>query len=230
MSKNQDANHKRRISHGSARNINVDGTVKTGREWAEFLCFGCNYINRYRQKYGEEATVKFIRESLTNGRIKKNQNRPPMNAGRIYTKGKIKDRDVAMIFSAMIRRCYSKKSTAYPYYGKKGIRVCMEWRLDPSTFESWAVHNRYHKGLTVDRYDNKADYSPENCRIVTKSDNSKWQTKTHQITLNGVTDSGIGWDRRLGYCSGHINYRIRKYGYEQTVEGLKNIVGSADVA
>ncbi len=220
----------KRISHGKAKNIEVDGVIKTGREWADFLHFGCNYINRYRRKHGEDKTIEFIRQSIVNGRIEKNKQRPPMSAGRIYPKGKIMDRDVAMIFSAMIRRCYSKPSTAYPYYGKKGIKVCLEWRQNPRAFEIWAINNGYRKGLTVDRYDNSADYSPDNCRIVTKSTNSKWQTKTHQITLNGITDSGMGWDRRLGFPRGHINHRIRKYGYEQTVHELRHITHSKTAA
>jgi hypothetical protein len=42
------------------------------------------------------------------------------------------------------------------------------------------------------------------------------------VTLNGITDSGLGWDRRLGLRIGYVNYEIRKYGMEETLQVLQS--------
>lgn len=47
--------------------IDVDGDIKTGREWAKQLGLNTNIINKYRRKYGYENTVEFIRRALKNG-------------------------------------------------------------------------------------------------------------------------------------------------------------------
>ena len=44
--------------------IEVDGVVKTGRQWAEYLGIGLNMINKTRMKYGTEVTKKLIREMM----------------------------------------------------------------------------------------------------------------------------------------------------------------------
>lgn len=47
--------------------INVDGEEKTGREWANYLNMSVSRINEYRNRYGYENTVEFIRRALKYG-------------------------------------------------------------------------------------------------------------------------------------------------------------------
>lgn len=47
--------------------IDVDGDIKTGREWAKQLGLNINIINKYRRRYGYENTVEFIRRALKYG-------------------------------------------------------------------------------------------------------------------------------------------------------------------
>lgn len=123
---------------------------------------------------------------------------------------------LAAIFKGMYERCYNPLRKEYRFYGGKGITICEEWLKDHTRFEKWAVENGYSDGLSIDRIDEKKGYTPENCRWVTLKDNSKWKSTTREITVNGITDSGRGWSKRLGFGINYINKMIRQKGVEET--------------
>lgn len=50
--------------------IDVDGIVRSGKDWAKALNFGENLINTYIRKYGEENTKEFIRRRMSNPDVK----------------------------------------------------------------------------------------------------------------------------------------------------------------
>jgi hypothetical protein len=64
----------------------------------------------------------------------------------------------------MIARTTNPSADSYPFYGARGISVCPEWANDFLTFRAWALANGYRSGLSIDRINNDANYSPENCR------------------------------------------------------------------
>lgn len=76
------------------------------------------------------------------------------------------------VWKSMHGRCRDAGNTSYPYYGAKGIRVCAEWG-DFAAFRAWALANGYRPGLSIDRRDPDADYTPGNCEWVTPSENSR---------------------------------------------------------
>lgn len=71
---------------------------------------------------------------------------------------------LADIYKKMISRCYKKNNKDYYLYGKKGIKVCNEWKNDRNTFMEWALNNGYNDNLTIDRINNENGYFPDNCR------------------------------------------------------------------
>lgn len=75
------------------------------------------------------------------------------------------------LWKAMNRRCGSENAHNYKWYGGKGIKVCEAWRNDYTKFRDWAYENGYVRGLELDRKNSDEDYSPENCRWITKKTN-----------------------------------------------------------
>lgn len=74
---------------------------------------------------------------------------------------------------SIMSRCYNAKSSDYPYYQGKGIKVFEEWRTNPISFYTWCLENGWKSGLSLDRIDPNSDYEPSNCQFITLADNLK---------------------------------------------------------
>lgn len=76
------------------------------------------------------------------------------------------------VYYEMLNRCHNPDSFNYYKYGALGITVCSSWRNSFTDFRDWAINNGYAAGLSIDRVDAYAEYSPENCRWATRSTQS----------------------------------------------------------
>lgn len=76
------------------------------------------------------------------------------------------------VWNGIKQRCSNPNSNVFKWYGAKGVKVCEEWK-DFSRFYAWATSNGYEDGLTIDRVDPNGNYEPNNCRWITRSENSK---------------------------------------------------------
>ena len=145
-----------------------------------------------------------------------------------HNKNRWNTRSLSCIYNTIIRRCFDVKDKDYKYYGAKGITVCDAWLTDPNSFENWAINNGYKKGLSIDRIDPQKGYFPENCRWITREENSRRAGKVNWITVNGETLTGRQWAEKLGLGLQRINKYIKSFGLNKTIILIENILNNPD--
>ena len=110
------------------------------------------------------------------------------------------------IWHAMISRCTNPSTASWQHYGARGITVCERWRSFSNFF---ADMGHRPKGHSLDRKDNNAGYSPENCRWVTIEIQTRNRRSTKSISFNGKTQCIEDWAVELGLPSRRIARRLR---------------------
>ena len=116
-----------------------------------------------------------------------------------------------IIWCNMKQRCCNPKNTAYARYGGKGIDVCPDWAADYLNFRGWAYAAGYTEELTLDRKDNNAGYSPDNCRWVSYHTQRLNQPRCRLIRAFGEAKTLYEWarDARCGIGYKTLVSRIR---------------------
>ena len=98
------------------------------------------------------------------------------------------------VYRDMIARCAIKRTCkAWDKYGKKGIRVCEEWKGKNgfANFYNWSLAHGYteekingRNRVSIDRIDGTKGYSPDNCRWV------DYETQNCNLRLKSTNKSG----------------------------------------
>lgn len=108
------------------------------------------------------------------------------------------------LWRAMHTRCSTNPKTPYwKDYAARGIQVCDRWKRFENFVED--MHENYRPGLTLDRVKNDQNYSKENCRWATWSEqnhnrrNSIWvETPEGQKHLRDLArETGLGYHTLL---------------------------------
>lgn len=106
------------------------------------------------------------------------------------------------------KRCYDKNFKQFKDYGGRGISICDKWLNDPKEFIEWGLANGYRKGLDIDRINNDGEYSPENCRFVTRSINCVNKRKQKNNTSGCV---GVRWHKKTKKWRPDVSYNKKRY-------------------
>ena len=111
------------------------------------------------------------------------------------------------IWKGIFARCKNKQSK---YYGKKGIKVCDEWK-DYEVFKCWALSNGYNDKLTIDRIDYNGNYCLENCRWATYKEQAQNTSRNKFLVISNEKKCIAEWCRQFGIKTNKYYQRI-KYG------------------
>lgn len=98
-------------------------------------------------------------------------------------------------WSGMRSRCERKTHSNYKNYSARGIQVCKEWQGSFEAFYTWAMENGFKDRLTIERIDNNGNYCPENCTLISKSEQPKNRRNCIYLTYNGQTKGLKEWSR-----------------------------------
>lgn len=129
------------------------------------------------------------------------------------------------IWLQMKNRCYNAKTSRYPDYGGRGIRVCDEWLHDFQAFWDWSMSHGYADDLSIDRINNNGDYSPDNCRWVSPLVQANNSRHCRVLTFNGESHSISEWSRITGIPRHTISNRVNSYGW--TVDKALTVANGA---
>lgn len=138
------------------------GNGKKPQSWALYLCPYCgNKVERQRSHGQRNKSCGCAKNKLCADAKTTHGDAQRGKKTRLYK-----------IWCKIIERCNNPNSSRYQFYGAKGIKICQEWGKFIE-FKRWAESSGYGPGLEIDRENSSQDYSPSNCRWVTRTVNNR---------------------------------------------------------
>lgn len=120
-------------------------------------------------------------------------------------------------YLAIKNRCEYEKNNRYHLYGGRGIQC--EWSqfedFRDDMYESYLAHVEIHgkKDTTIERIDTDGNYSKENCRWATRTEQANNKSTNVLYTLDGETHSLADWCRIRGKNYKRVWSRINHNGF-----------------
>jgi hypothetical protein len=115
------------------------------------------------------------------------------------------------IWINMHTRCNNPKNKSYADYGGRGIAVCIKWS-GPFGYKNFLddMGRRPSPRHSLDRKNTNGEYSPENCRWATPSEQANNRRSSRVLTYNGKSQTLTQWsvESGLGYCT--IKMRLKR--------------------
>lgn len=138
---------------------------------------------------------------------------------RLRTHGIGNENRLYRIWTGIKTRCYNPKHKTYELYGKRGIRMCDEWKKSFIAFRDLAIMNGYSDSLTLDRIDVNGNYEPSNCRWATSKQQNNNKRNNSYITYKGETRTASEWSEITGIKELTLASRKRKgWSGEECIE------------
>lgn len=128
--------------------------------------------------------------------------------------------DIYNIWIGIKMRCYNENNEDYYNYGGRGVTMCAEWYDNPEAFIKWAIDNGWKSGLEVDKDKNGGlIYSPENCVVITKKNNSNHRRDNHYVEYNNKRQTIQQWSEEINIPASTLWARLvkLKWGIEKSL-------------
>lgn len=134
-------------------------------------------------------------------------NKHPIKHG--LTRGRTRH-SLLNIWSGMRQRCYDQNSQAFHLYGGRGIRICRAWRHSFIRFYRWGISHGWQPGLSIERINNNAGYSPHNCTFIPRARQAR-NRRSNKLNESKVLEA------RRRYANGERNSSLaRAFGITPT--------------
>mgnify|MGYP001269127875 CR=1 FL=1 len=119
-------------------------------------------------------------------------------------------------WSSMKSRCKYEYINGYENYGGRGVKVCEEWEEFTNFLRDMGERP---EGCSIDRIDVNGNYTKENCKWSTNSEQMKNKRPMSPIYCTICKDECRGTSRR-GRCH-KCNEFQRRNGFERDEEGMR---------
>lgn len=111
------------------------------------------------------------------------------------------------VWAGVRARCLYPDSHAYPRYGGRGITICPTW----DDFQVFLTDmGRRPAGMTLDRKDNNAGYSKDNCRWATSKEQNRNRRDNRMLEFRGETKCLAEWAEVFGIPTGKVWARLNR--------------------
>jgi hypothetical protein len=138
-----------------------------------------------------------------------------------FTKHGMSNTNIYRTWRHMHDRCYTENNEEFKNYGGRGIAVDPSWHSFGVFF---ADMGDAPDGMSLDRKDNNANYSKDNCRWATPTEQSMNRRVNNRLTVNGVTQPMTAWARELNIIPNTVSHRLaRGWNTEQALELIPRI-------
>ena len=121
------------------------------------------------------------------------------------------------VWSNILCKCYNKNNYLYVWYGKKGVRICKQWKNNKLRFIKYCLRHGYQGGLglQINRIDNTDGYREGNINFVSQTRNLG----------NRKTKGMVGFRNRIDKSPMNIQFSKGKYGVLFNREGIRYYIG-----
>ena len=133
------------------------------------------------------------------------------------------------ILNGMKTRCNNPRRKDYTRYGGNGISVCDEWNGANGfeNFYNWSIENGYSDDFSIDRINGSLGYSPDNCRWVSPSEQSRNRSTNRLIEYNGEVKTLIEWAEIAGVRKDTFRRRLLCGWSVEEAINTPNLTGKA---
>ena len=153
-------------------------------------------------------TITTVGYSLTRGRTKSCGCLAREKASKRATTHGMKSSPEYHTWVSLRQRCLNTNNKDYNRYGGRGVLLHSRWRKFENFIEDMGL--RPSSSHSIDRTDNDGDYSPENCRWVTRNEQQSNKRNNHLITLRGRTMTQSAWSRKQNIPVDTLHLRLKR--------------------